>query len=154
MNKIITNNNSTTSKLTIISKFDAEKTKVVTSEKDEEVHNYIEEKLLKEKESEVFTERNPHSTSNAATEKNNPQDVQTVQQKEKQDKTTNKHPTATTINVITVAEPLNEIITFNNHTTLIPTTILKFDTNKMTEWGDLITTDWKFYHKVSIQIGH
>ena len=78
----------------------------------------------------MFTERNPHSTLNAATEENNPPDVQTVQRKEKQDKTTNKHPTATTINVITVAEPLNEIITFNNHTTLIPTTILKFDTNK------------------------
>ena len=58
----LNNNNSTTSKPTTNSKFDEENTKVFTSEKEEEVDNFSKERLLKEKENEVLTERNRHST--------------------------------------------------------------------------------------------
>ena len=57
---------------TTILKFEARKTKVYTAEK--------------EKESEVFTQRNLHSTLDTVIEENNLLDIQIVQVKEKQNK--------------------------------------------------------------------
>ena len=86
---------------------------------------------MKRKKNEVSTERNFHSTSDDVIKKNNLPDVQMVQQKEKQEKeTTNEYPTYTTINAITTAEPLDEIIINNNSTTSIPATCPKFDIEK------------------------
>ena len=64
--------------------------------------------------------------------KNNLSDVRTVQQKEKQDtETTNESSTATAINAITAAEPLDEIAINSNSTASMITTISRFDAEKI-----------------------
>ena len=76
---------------------------------------HIEERLMKEKESEVLIGRNLHCTGNAAIEENNLPNCQTVQGKGKQDRETVKESaTATAINAITAAKPLDEIVTNND----------------------------------------
>ena len=79
------------------------------------------ERLLKDKENEVSTKRNLHSTVYTVIGENNHPDIQTVQGKEKRDKeTTNESPNATIINDTTIIEILHGIFTKNNfkkHTT-------------------------------------
>lgn len=89
---------------------------------------HIEERLLKENESEVYIRRNLCSTLNTVIEENKLPAGQIVQGKEKQDReTTNESSTATAINAIIAVEPLDNKIINNNSTTKIPTTISKFD---------------------------
>ena len=129
LNGIFTDNNFT--KPTTPSKLDVEESKVFTSENEEQADNFIEERLIKEKESKVLTERNPHSTLIAVIVENNLSDVQTSQQKRKQDtELTDKSSTATAISTITAVEILDKKGINNNLTTSIPITISKFDARK------------------------